>query len=549
MTQDINIEGFNNLSPEVQRSTELIRKGYLLDYWKPVKYYSVNNEEFNYSNIEVSFSGNIRKISTKIPLNISKDHSGYSTVALKGIKNFNNRKMHIIMMSTFVGKRPEGMLIDHIDRDRSNYQLNNLRWATPSENSSNRGELNLVKKVLFNKISKVRYYRRNCSDSEWSQLLRTTNKNSEWELYREDVFNYIENNSINLDNLVWKKISEIENEFISEHGILKSINGYRANYTFGNLDDSGYYRIGHLKRKYQVHRLVAKYFLNNGVDIEENLVVDHINTLRSDNRASNLRITTLSGNMSNVNTVLKFSVPIKLLTIFNKTDLLYFSSLAKAAEYLKSNSSSIRDWLTGTTVCPRKDIISLEEWTSIDYDDYYNDKINLSDGIISPYKNLDEIGLDSISVPIKVLNSESNNWLYFRSKSDFARYSDSDTESVREWFIGIKRCTKGYTNFSEWNEEDWKNYYLGTLTITEGILNISKKYNLRFPVKMFNKETGEQLNFSNRRLMAFYLNVSAYTVDGWFRGRRNCSLGYTGFSNWTDQDWENYKHGKIIIVK
>ena len=44
-------------------------------------------------------------------------------------------KLHILMLETFVGPRPEGMLALHNDGDPSNNSLDNLRWGTPSDNS------------------------------------------------------------------------------------------------------------------------------------------------------------------------------------------------------------------------------------------------------------------------------------------------------------------------------------------------------------------------------------------------------------------------------
>lgn len=54
--------------------------------------------------------------------------------------------------------------------------------------------------------------------------------------------------------------------------------------------------IGVPKKTYLIHRLVAKYFLEN-FDIK--LDVDHINRVRHDNKLSNLRMTTRKENCAN----------------------------------------------------------------------------------------------------------------------------------------------------------------------------------------------------------------------------------------------------------
>ena len=50
-------------------------------------------------------------------------------------KNFT---LHWTIMQTFRPNNQAGRVVDHIDRDRNNNRLDNLRWATVSENSKNR---------------------------------------------------------------------------------------------------------------------------------------------------------------------------------------------------------------------------------------------------------------------------------------------------------------------------------------------------------------------------------------------------------------------------
>lgn len=44
---------------------------------------------------------------------------------------------HIYIWELHNGPVPEGMLVDHEDRDKTNNRIGNLRLATPSENSAN----------------------------------------------------------------------------------------------------------------------------------------------------------------------------------------------------------------------------------------------------------------------------------------------------------------------------------------------------------------------------------------------------------------------------
>lgn len=47
-------------------------------------------------------------------------------------------KVHTLVLETFVGPRPEGMLCRHLDGNPQNNALTNLRWGTPEENYADR---------------------------------------------------------------------------------------------------------------------------------------------------------------------------------------------------------------------------------------------------------------------------------------------------------------------------------------------------------------------------------------------------------------------------
>lgn len=43
-------------------------------------------------------------------------------------------KVHVLMMASFVGPRPEGQVINHIDGNKHNNRLDNLEYCTNKEN-------------------------------------------------------------------------------------------------------------------------------------------------------------------------------------------------------------------------------------------------------------------------------------------------------------------------------------------------------------------------------------------------------------------------------
>ena len=78
-----------------------------------------------------------------------------------GTKTFS---VHVLILTVFVGPRPEGMEACHRDGDRSNNSLNNLRWDTPKNNCadtarhgrSNKGERHGLARLTEEKVKAIR---------------------------------------------------------------------------------------------------------------------------------------------------------------------------------------------------------------------------------------------------------------------------------------------------------------------------------------------------------------------------------------------------------
>jgi hypothetical protein len=81
---------------------------------------------------------------------------GYLRTIIQGVKI----QVHRIIWVIHYGTIPEGYQIDHIDGDRANNRLTNLRLSTPSQNSQNRYRVSGTsgyKGVTFNKNSQMWY--------------------------------------------------------------------------------------------------------------------------------------------------------------------------------------------------------------------------------------------------------------------------------------------------------------------------------------------------------------------------------------------------------
>jgi hypothetical protein len=83
--------------------------------------------------------GNVYCTRTETLLRPGKDRAGYIQVSLRSSigKRFTKR-VHRLLAEHFIPKKEyDGDIVDHIDNNRTNNKLTNLRWTTPTENGQN----------------------------------------------------------------------------------------------------------------------------------------------------------------------------------------------------------------------------------------------------------------------------------------------------------------------------------------------------------------------------------------------------------------------------
>lgn len=108
------------------------------------------NENYSVSNL-----GNVRNDKTGQLLKQYKNKGGYLSVSIPN-KNY---RVHRLVGFAFIPNPENKPCIDHIDNNRSNNNLNNLRWVTHTENNCNmsvpkKNKIG-VKGVYWNKIENL----------------------------------------------------------------------------------------------------------------------------------------------------------------------------------------------------------------------------------------------------------------------------------------------------------------------------------------------------------------------------------------------------------
>ena len=111
-----------------------------------------------FENYSVSDFGNVRKDKTSRILKGADNGRGYLHVCLVENKVRHNKVIHKLTADAFLNNPKNRNCVDHIDNNKLNNNLNNLRYATSQENSQN-AKLSIknesgVKGVCWNKSRK-----------------------------------------------------------------------------------------------------------------------------------------------------------------------------------------------------------------------------------------------------------------------------------------------------------------------------------------------------------------------------------------------------------
>jgi|DEB0MinimDraft_4_1074332.scaffolds.fasta_scaffold00235_2 hypothetical protein len=135
-------------------------------------------EIVDYPNYLIYPDGKVYSKYTKRYLRAGPDKKGYYRVNVsKGKKNYKTYKIHRLIAEHYIPNPENKKEVDHINRDRSDNRIENLRWADRSENTQNVGirkdNKSGFKNIYYSNSKKGYIYRKKIRGKKYERYFKT----------------------------------------------------------------------------------------------------------------------------------------------------------------------------------------------------------------------------------------------------------------------------------------------------------------------------------------------------------------------------------------
>lgn len=294
----------------------------------------MNNEIWKFiddsENYKISNMGKVMSNKKSADFKILKGNhttQGYIVVGLQVQNKLKIIRVNRLVAKLFISNPNNYEIVDHINGNRMDNRVENLRWVSCSQNCLNSGiqsnNSSGVKGVYFCKTFEkwIAHWQENgktkskyceTKDDAIQYRKQKVNEHYNLEYYSERTdqqFLFTKESRViftnnELEKEIWKELEKSNGKyFVSNLGFIKSfvinkINGlilkcnFNSEYLVSTLNYEGN------PKEYRIHVLVAKTFIQNPNNYN---IVDHINGNKTDNRVENLRWVSHHQNSLNTN--------------------------------------------------------------------------------------------------------------------------------------------------------------------------------------------------------------------------------------------------------
>lgn len=268
----------------------------------------------DFPNYSITNTGIIKNINKNKIITGTRGRDGYHSVKLSNqLGERKSCKVHRLVAITFLQNPDNKPTVDHIDRDKTNNNVTNLRWATSTEQSQNKKHTTNQRETLNRSVDRI--------DVETESILETYDslqEANEWLLQHKITENKHAVSAISTVcnkkkktayGFIWRftDLIPIDNEIWIDIApeIVNGIEGYKIS-TLGRLkgrtgrintgwDNSGYTHVSVGDKSYQLHRLVASAF--KPILNQDKMEVNHKDGNKKNNSVDNLEWVTHAENV------------------------------------------------------------------------------------------------------------------------------------------------------------------------------------------------------------------------------------------------------------